>query len=387
MARSLVVIFLVIVVCSLTFTGFQCGSSEMTSAKLYIQRQDWEAAERSLLKEIQNNPNNAEAWYLLGDTRARLANYRGMLDAVTSSLKLSKEYEERIKVVKLFGWQQALNEGVNRYNQSVKASPDSAAMLRQQAIDSYKLVIEINSDSVITYQNMAIAQHAHGNYDEEIVYLKKALERKKDPQFVTYLINAYLQKGSDAKKAGNTQQAEEYFDLAIKELIEVRKENPNDPELLGTLINVHIEAGRAQDGMPYIREAVEKEPNNKVYQNDLGLLLLETGELEEAITHFDASIAADSTYQEALRNGAVTYMRLGQKIKEAADAKADPKKGSTDKTHLEKFKKAVVLLEKLTSMKSDDPDIWEALGTAYANAGMVKKAEEAIKTADALRNR
>src|SRR5258708_12143431 len=61
--------------------GFQCGSAESTSAKLYMQRQDWAGAERVLLKEVANNPNNAEAWQMLGEVRRNLGNTKGMLEA------------------------------------------------------------------------------------------------------------------------------------------------------------------------------------------------------------------------------------------------------------------------------------------------------------------
>ncbi|MGA9364528.1 MAG: hypothetical protein WBW16_09195, partial [Bacteroidota bacterium] len=53
----------ILVVCSV---GFQCGTTEMTSARLYIQKSDWDNAIRNLESELAKNPTNEEAWYLLG---------------------------------------------------------------------------------------------------------------------------------------------------------------------------------------------------------------------------------------------------------------------------------------------------------------------------------
>src|SRR5260221_1352822 len=100
------------------------------------------------------------------------------------------------------------------------------------------------------------------------------MEKKKDPAFQTAIINAYIQKAEEAKKSGNTQLAAEGFTAAIAALTEARAADPSNPDLLGTLINLYIEAGKAQDAMPLMKEAVAKDPKNKVYQNDLGLLLL-----------------------------------------------------------------------------------------------------------------
>ena len=55
-----------VVLAAIVTTGFECASSEMTSAKLYIQRKEYDNAKTQLLKEVAKNPNNEEAYFLLG---------------------------------------------------------------------------------------------------------------------------------------------------------------------------------------------------------------------------------------------------------------------------------------------------------------------------------
>ena len=387
---SLVGVFLLIIVISLNLTGFQCSSSELTTAKLAINQNNLPKADTSLTKEVEKNPQNAEAWYLLGRVKLLLGDYQKMEESFDKSLGVSREFEPKIIDDKKYAWQQTLNQGVGYYNKSVSASPDSAIAYRKQAVEAYKLSILINPDSAITYQNLAVAYHTLGNYDDEIANYKKGLERKKDPVFQTAIINAYIQKAEEAKKSGNAQTASESFAAAIAALTEARAADPSNPDLLGTLINLYIEAGKAQDAMPLMKEAVEKDPKNKVYQNDLALLLLQSDRIPEAIEHFNAAIATDSSYDQALQNGAVAYMKLGIKMKEEAGAKAAASKikdAPVDKSYVEQFKKAVVLLEKLQTVKKDDANVLDALATAYGNAGMFKKAEETVKRADAVRKK
>ncbi len=372
---------LALVLVGFLFTGFQCGSPALTSAKLYIKGNDWENAEKSLSAEVAKNPANAEAWYLLGDVRRNLNNYPGMMEAFDNSVKASPEFAKKIDETKLFVWGGTIKRAIDSYNKSLKTTPDSAAILRQSAIGDYKTAMLVEPESLVTYQNLALAYQAQGSTDDQIATLKSALTHKKDSEVYINLINAYIRKGENAKSAGNTDEASKSLNDAIGALNEARTLQPDNSDLLGTLINVYIEADRAKEAVPLIREAITKDPQNKVFQNDLGLLLMQTGDFEEATQHFEASVQADPNYEDGLWNGAVAYMKWGDKLKKDADPNSD------SKLYVEKFKKAVAMTEKLVAIKSDVEKYWEGLATAYANAGMGKEAQKAFEKAEALKNK
>jgi Flp pilus assembly protein TadD len=309
-----------------------------------------------------------------------------VVTALDNCLKNSTEYVDQVKNAKLNAWGQVFNKGISYHNLMTKASKDSQAILLQSAIKEYQLAIQINPDSVGPYQNLAAIYHTADNTDDEIAIWKEARARRNDPQFTSYIIDAMIKKSEDARAKGDKQTANDYLDKAIIEIGIVRQANPEDTEMLSTMINLYIEAGRSKEAMPYMREAIQKDPKNKVFQNDLGLLLMQTDSLDEAAKHFTAAVAADSSYEDALRNGSVAYVKMGQKIKEEAAAK-DPKGKLSNKEYVAKFKVAVTLLEKLVSIKPENPDFWDALASAYGNAGMFKEAENAIKKADSLRKK
>ncbi len=376
---------LVLILSIVLFTGFQCASQEMTSAKLYIQRSDWESAEKWLAQEVEKNPTNAEAWWLLGNAKMQRANYAGSIEAYDASLKNSNEFTEKIGQAKKYIWSQALNQGVGLYNKSVSASPDSATMLLKQAVESYKLALIVNPDSVITYQNLAVAYHGLGNTDDEIVTIKEALKRKESLSLHISLINVYLQKAQDEEAKSNKAGATENYNTAIDAITAGRKYDPENSELLATMIDIYVRVGRANEAKPFIREAIVKDPTNKVFQYDLGVLLMQTDSLNEAITHFENALKVDPNYEVALQNIGVTYMRVGDKMKQAAQS-TDMKK-NIDKSYVEKFKKASEYFKRLSEVKPNDTNAFDLLASAYANSDMVKEAEEALEKADSLRKK
>jgi len=366
-------------------TGFQCASQEMTSAKLYIQRSEFEKAEEFLTKEVAKNPINTEAWYLLGNTRMQRANYKGAVEAYDNSLKNSNEFAEKIHPAKKYAWSQMLNMGVNYYNLSLKVSPDSAKMFREKSIGSYKDALKVNPDSAISYQNLAAAYRADGNLDEEINTLIECIKRKPSISIQTLLINSYLQKAQEAEVKSDKQTAAANYSKAVDAILEARKMSPENTELLSTMIDIQVRLGKANEAMPYIREALKQDPNNKIYQYDLGVLLMQTDALDEAISYFDNALKIDPKYEVALQNIGVAYMRVGAKMKEASQS-TDAKQ-TTDKKYIEKFKKATEYFQQLTDVKPEDPNAWDLLASSCANANMVKEAKDALEKADALRKK
>ncbi|RMD49728.1 MAG: hypothetical protein D6830_04320, partial [Ignavibacteria bacterium] len=103
------------------FLAFQCQSTEMTSAKLYIQQKNYPKAKESLLKEVKKNPKSDEGYYLLGWLYGEEGNYAEMLKAFDNSLSISKKFEKQIEETKRYHWAQNFNKGVGFFNKGAKA--------------------------------------------------------------------------------------------------------------------------------------------------------------------------------------------------------------------------------------------------------------------------
>ncbi len=382
----------------LMVTGFQCGSAESTSAKLYMQRKEWSAAELALMKEVENNPANAEAWYNLGQVRLRKGeqsldakNYAqfktdlsNMVYAYDKSLGVSPDYQPQIQTERLFAWQKALNAGVELFNRSIKAAEGEAPGLRAQAVQLYDVAIAVNPDSLLPYKNASIALQADGLTDRQLPYLQKARKISTDTEILSLLIQIYIDRGDKLKAGGDERGAMESYDLALADLKVARASAPDNTELLNAMIDLYIKVGRAPEAIPLMEEGLKTDPKNRDYHYNLGVLLMQSGKLPEAIGHFDAALDADPKYDFALQNAGTANLKIADEMKRASQSD-DPKKAGQNRAYVEYFKKAASYFQRLTEIRPDDPNAWDFYGSACANGGMLKEAEAAIAKADALR--
>jgi len=200
---------LLVGICALLALGFQCSSAELTSAKLYYQRQDWDNAEKSAEKEVQRNPKSVEGWFLLGDIRAQKKNYEGMVEAWDQCLKISKEYEKDIKERKYYYWAQVFNSGVNAFNKARTADSPSEY---DKAINDFRMATLIEPDSVAAYKNMVFAYLSKKDPGGAVEPLSKwRIKATMDPEPYYYLGRVYYENG---------QSHRDKFDSDNKETIE-----------------------------------------------------------------------------------------------------------------------------------------------------------------------
>src|SRR5208283_1773692 len=226
---------------------------------------------------------------------------------------------------KMYVWGQTLNRGVGFYNKYVAAikdnsQKDSTQMFLDQAIASYKSALIVNPDSAITYQNLAIAYHVNGDIDNEIVTMKEAAKRKPSDEVYASIINGYIKKGDTAQDKGNKQEATDDYNNAITSLQEARTLDPSNQDFLSSMIELYVKLNRADEAKPYMYEAIAKDPSNKLYQYNIGVLLMQTDNIDsikEAITHFDAALQVDANYEYAIQNIAVANVKLADKIQQS----------------------------------------------------------------------
>ena len=175
-------------------------------------------------------------------------------------------------------------------------------------------------------------------------------------------------------------------DILNERTVQVKLAGSTKEEIINAMIDLYLNLDRASEAVPLMEEGLKKDPKNRDYQYNLGVLLMRSGKLHEALPHFDAALEVDPVYVFALQNAGSANFQIADQMKRASQSD-DPKAKNNDKAYLEYFKKAVGYFKKLTELKPADPDAWEILGSAYANSGMLKEAEAAITKADELRKK
>lgn len=457
---------------SFGLVGFQCSSAELTSAKLYMQRSEWDKAETHLMKEVQANPQNEEAWYYLGRVRAELKNWVGMNEAFQQALKISDAHKKDIFAVIDHFWVQYYNAGT-KY---LQAARDTNSYY-QKAINAFRTAIEIAPDSEMTYRGLAYTFLNMGSVDSAKEPLTYLWTKYKDEEAAKFLGEIYFEDGQKIKDEFNNEngdklvkirdvnsiqegmtkeevasnlgqpdekqtpqvpqktvkgkrgvplqstqqeiwiyktygltltfdgdrlkqkkvdfvynpgvdstkyfQAVEVFKKAIGILTEANKLYPSNQAIMTELTNCYIAADMTDQAADAFKLASEKNPDNKDFQYNYGVILLKGKDFQGAISQFEKTLKLDPEYWNAVYNIGAAYVNWGVEIQDNAPANSDP--DSIHKVVSEKFQNALPYLEKFAQHKPDDPNLWELLAKVYAYTNQIQKAQEAIQKADSLR--
>lgn len=377
-SKLFVVVFLML---GMIFMGYQCGSTEITSAKLYIQQKNFDKAIEVLQKEITKNPKSDEGYYLLGYVYGEQNNYPDMVNAYNSSLGISNAFAKNIDDSKKYFWAQAFNRGVNLYQRGVKSTDtDSAKVFYDKSIADFQSAIMIEPDSVDTYKNLAFVYLSKGDNNAAIDPLKKLIEKHKSIDGYKFLGEIYYVNGNNLKTQGKVDEAKVEFNKSIDVLQEGLKLYPNDSDILLTLSNSYIGADRTAEAIEPFRKGVEAEPENKYYRYNYGVLLLGAENYTEAEQQFKKALEIDPNYDNAIYNLGVTYIKWGNYLNKKADAE-----GKMSDEYKTKYQAALPYLEKSVQMKDATSQTWEFMGKVYSVLGMQDDANNAFKKADELR--
>ena len=367
-----------------SLTGFQCGSAEVTSAKLYMQQQQWAKAEESLQREIAKDPNNEEAWFLLGQTRLELKNYEGMNDAYNKALGVSPAHKAEIERNRLAIWANLYNEGVASYN---KGKEDPAEY--DTAISQFATAIKLQPDSSTTYYVAALAHYAKKDLEGAQGKLEMCMERdSNNGDAAIFLGQLYYLKGSELKEAGDPAaaatfgKAAEVFEMAYQA-------DPSNAETIANLIDSYEQAGQSDKALALTRDAVARDPQNKIFRYAYGVFLLKQGDNAGSVEQFQKAVDIDPNYEDAVYNLGVAYLNWGVREKKDSDQRAEEarkagKKVSEDRSYQERFKQALPWLERASEKRPNDALLWQQLGRVYANLNMVEKSKAAFDRFDQI---
>jgi tetratricopeptide (TPR) repeat protein len=368
-------------------TGFQCGSAETTSAKLYMNQKQWDKAEASLVKELAKNDKNEEAWFLLGQVRLELKKYAEMNEAYTHALQLGETHKVDIARNRLAVWAMMYNDGVNVYNKG----RDTAAYFKT-AIDRFTIAINMVPDSSGTYYVRALAYYATQDLKSALKDLEKAVALNPGMEDASRLAGQiHYNLGGERENAKDTVGAVAEFKAAVLMFEKAYNANPNSSDNIINLIDVYQRTKDAEKAFGLTQSAVQKDPNNKIFRYAFGTFLLKQDKFTEAIEQFKKAVEIDPTYADAVYNLGVSYLNWGVTLKEVADKKYEAERAKNkskdikeDFSYKEKFKDALPWLEKAQEMRPDDLGLLQSLGKVYANLNMVEKSKTAFERFDRL---
>ncbi|MDZ7271901.1 MAG: tetratricopeptide repeat protein [candidate division KSB1 bacterium] len=352
---------------SLVLVG--CQSKEVTSAKVYIQQDDWAKATEQLEMAVKLYPQDAEAHFLLGQAYAQRGDFEGMRKEFDASLAISPRFEPRIKHEIERHWVSYFNNGVKKVNagqlEAAKKDFETCLVIDPQHLEAYK-------NLGYTYVQLDSLPRAIAMY-EKVVELAPT-----DKDALRSLTSLYM-------------QAEE-FPQVLKVADKRLALDPGDVDALSTKALAYDYMGEGDKALAEYERALEQQPENTDLLFNLGRLHYLRGEYEKAIEQFQKVIDKNPEDADALVNVGNAYLSIGDQIRKRAVEEEEKGKRFTEK-EIEALKKeiekyhcgAIPYLEKAVQIKPDNANAWNNLGVAYVNCGRREDGEKAFDRAAELR--
>jgi tetratricopeptide (TPR) repeat protein len=146
-------VILFILTVGLVYMVNGCNTAEQTTGMIAYSTGDFEKAEKEFDLETKQNPVNEEAWFYLAMSRAKLNKVEGVQEAMTQYRKIGKNTFQSELTQQ---WGQIFDMGFKRFQVASQIKSDSAIPIYNAAINSFKICLLLEPDSVIAQKNIDI---------------------------------------------------------------------------------------------------------------------------------------------------------------------------------------------------------------------------------------
>lgn len=435
MKKFLSRIVLATLVCAFAPQMLWAQSMEMTSAKLYIQQNEWDKAIDFLQQALQKKPENAEAHYLL----AQGYGMKGRIDEMVAEFAQVEQFDKKKKYLKDMAnlrqkyFAESFNAGVKAFNDQ---DFDAAA-------EKFGVAATLDPSQTASFQNMAIAyRQVERDMSSEVPcegcpaevewHVTTTICRDKAtgaaikfcccPEAKTQLEAAIVKTyrhlmGMQPDSLSNFMALSDYYkskdqiEQSATVLAEANQKFPNNAQILGEMAIAYDYLGKSEEAFSTYEKALAGNPDNKDLRFNYGRLFLLRADaankkeppdhdaavvaFKNAIEQFRKVLTVDPEDFDSNYNVGVSYLKIGEvfdrQIRELDEA-ASKKKQKIDAAKVEilrnqgkeNFTAAVPFLEKAVELKSSQAPVWFNMGVGYTRVGESEKAKAAFAKAEAL---
>jgi tetratricopeptide (TPR) repeat protein len=351
-----------------------CGvkSQYITSAKIYLgyKPPDYDKAEEQLSLELKNNPDNAEAHYILGYIYSEKNRYKEMTEQFNACLRLSNQWANDIKNIRTQEWATVFNSGVSYMNQ------DSL----EKALDRFENAMIIDSSRYESWLNSGVV----------------ALKMNDCPKALGYQKAAYQLKPDDVK-VSNTYASTAFSCKEYTEALKIyQKLKEIDPQNVNTLINmatIYEQLAMHDSALAEYSQIINVDPTYRDAYFNRGILYWNTAQgiykelvaLKDSMEQNPSDKKLVERSKELIEKQKELFSKTEQDYKKVMELDPQDKEAlellafsliSQDKTD-----EAIIWLEKLVQLDPNNKAAWNSLSIVYTKKGLKEKAREAVEKA------
>ncbi|TDI93110.1 MAG: tetratricopeptide repeat protein [Caldithrix sp.] len=341
-----------------------CQPKEITSAKIYIQKRNWQKAIELLEQAVVTHPNNPEGHFLLGQAYGDQSRYREMKKQFGESLGISPKFQPAIL-------QTIENHWITLYNKGIKAQNDRNFKLAENLL---KTAILIDPSKREAYNTLA-ANYIEANQPRQALLIYEKL-LKETPDDINLLI-----------ATGNLFYIQKRFDDVVRVLKKVLEIEPDHRDAMANLALSYDSVGKTDEALAAYQNAVKANPLDKDLIFLLGVHHYNRSHFTKAIELFKQVLELSPGEFESTSNIGNAYLSIAEdlraKIKSLANSTFTAGEIQQLKTEaILTYMKVIPYFKKALEMQPHHPTLWINLGVAYVNSGENEKGQEALLKAE-----
>ena len=283
----------------------------LAQAVAFHQAGQLQQAERVYRQVLQADPQNADAWHLLGVIAAQINQHETAVQYIRHAIELNSNST-------------AFHANLGAAHQKLKQF--------DQAVACFRRALELNPNNADAHNNLGVAFQSRGDLATAEACFRRALSHNANYiEAHANLGNVLQASGRPAEALASHERAAQLkpgyavahhgIGAALKDLGRVEEGiaayrralelNPNSPETHNNLGVALKELDRLDDAAAAYRRALELKPDYAEAHTNLGNVLREQGKLDEAIACHQRALELKPDFAEALNN-------LGNALKDRA---------------------------------------------------------------------
>ena len=332
-----------------------CTSQEYSSAKLYIQQQEWEKAKEFLIKAVEVEPENPEIPYQLGYHvyGIREKNWEKMNQSFDKALAIDpnktilgqgKTVKEFVTMARYQFWGEMFNKGVEEYEEYFAAPMDEKDAALKKAITTFEISATIKTDEPRSYIQLSRCNNLAGNTDKSVDYILKAVALSPDDANVNLT-------------AGRIFMQKQEFETALPYIQKAVELEPSNTQSIRNLAQIYYDLAlldssryteRLEKSIQTYEVAINKEMDREVKADlyfNLGILYTKADNLEEAEYNFTNALDENPDDVEAVMGMALVF------------------------ENAEKWRKAEKFYRELIAIDPDNPDHYRGMSRVLLQQG------------------
>ncbi|MBN1779799.1 tetratricopeptide repeat protein [bacterium] len=347
-----------------------CENTYITSAKVYIQQQQYDKAIEMCETAVAQTPSNPDAYFILGKAHSLKGNYREMNDAFDKSLALSPKNENDIKYLRSKAYSDLFNS----------ASQLSNNKKYDEAIEKYEVATIVAPKRHEAYMNLAVAYLQLENDSMAVATYQRASEAMPDSMRFPYNMGlTYYNIGQYENSITAFTKVIDNSDATSKLYLEA----------LFNMANAYAMLKQEDKALDIYQKALDKDPENTMILYNMARMFIIQEKYAEAIDIFKKVLAQSPDDFEANIQIGNAYLQINNKLID--DFNKNLKKLSEKETKERKdmmdgnFKASLPYFEKCVELNPDNASAWFYLGTVYVRLGETEKGTEAFAKHDELK--